>query len=123
VKVVARSTCLLTVAMLIISFFIVLFRGEWTFLSFVNVTFLLSLLPLVIGGFLFVYEQGFFNGFAYGFRKLRKSSSKAERYLAELQGISAEQPVQPKKFAITYPLLFSSLILFLLMIAAGYAIR
>ncbi|KYD23249.1 DUF3899 domain-containing protein [Geobacillus sp. NFOSA3] len=122
-KAIARSTCLLTAAMLIISFFIVLFRGEWTFLSFVNVTFLLSLLPLVIGGFLFVYEQGFFNGFAYGFRKLRKGSSKAKRYLAELQGISAEQPVHPQKFAITYPFLFSGLILFLLMIAAGYAIR
>lgn len=116
-------TFLLTVAILTISFFIVLFQGEWSLLSFVNVTFLLSLLPLMIGGFLFVYEQGFFNSFAYGFRKLHKSRSKAERYLAELQGTSAGQPIHPKKFAITYPLLFSGLTLVLLMIAVGYAIR
>jgi hypothetical protein len=123
VKLVAVRTCLLTAAMLMISFFIVLFQGKWTVLSFINVTFLLSLLPLAIGGFLFVYEQGFFNGFVYGFRRLRKSGSKAERYLAELQGIADEPPVQPRKFTITYPLLLSSLILFLFMIAAGYAIR
>ncbi|GMN99458.1 DUF3899 domain-containing protein [Parageobacillus thermoglucosidasius] len=122
-KVVTMRTFLLTVAILTISFFIVLFQGEWSLLSFVNVTFLLSLLPLMIGGFLFVYEQGFFNSFAYGFRKLRKSRSKAERYLAELQDMPAGQPIHSKKFAVTYPFLFSGLALVLLMIVVGYAIR
>ncbi len=116
-------TCLLTASILVLSLFIVLLQGEWSLVSFVNVAFLLALLPFIIGGFLFVYEGGFFKGVMYGFRRLHTSRSKAGRYLAELQGLSDEQPVQAKKFTVTYPLLFSGLILLLLTIAAGYAIR
>lgn len=123
-KQIAVRTGWLIVAMLTTSALIVFRQGTWTAVSFINAAFLLSLVPLSLGGLLFVYERGFFNGFAYGFRRLRKRGTKAESYVEEIAGEhEADEPTGPVRFAITYPLLFSGLLLFLAMIAAGYAIQ
>ncbi|NNU84702.1 DUF3899 domain-containing protein [Geobacillus sp. BMUD] len=120
----AVRTGWLVAAMLAVSALIVARQGAWSTVAFINVSFLLSLLPLSLGGLLFVYERGFFSGFAYGFRRLRKSGTKVEQYLEET---AAEQETAetlgPRRFAVTYPLLFSGLLLFLAMIAAGYAVQ
>ncbi|MBW7643673.1 MULTISPECIES: DUF3899 domain-containing protein [Geobacillus] len=120
----AVRTGWLVAAMLAASSLIVAGQGAWSIVAFINVSFLLSLLPLSLGGLLFVYERGFFSGFAYGFRRLRRSSTRVERYLEEAaaEHESEEQP-GPRRFAITYPLLFAGLLLFLAMIAAGYALQ
>ncbi|KFL15241.1 hypothetical protein GT94_12800 [Geobacillus stearothermophilus] len=120
----AVRTGWLVAAMLAASALIVIGQGAWSTVAFINVSFLLSLLPLSLGGLLFVYERGFFSGFAYGFRRLRKSATKAERYMEEMAEESeADEPPGPARFAITYPLLFAGLLLFLAMIAAGYAVQ
>lgn len=123
-KQIAVRTGWLIVAMLTTSALIVFRQGTWTAVSFINAAFLLSLVPLSAGGLLFVYERGFFSGFAYGFRRLRKSGTKAERYMEEMaEDGETDEPPRPVRFAITYPLLFSGLLLFLAMIAAGYALQ
>ncbi|AST00282.1 DUF3899 domain-containing protein [Geobacillus thermocatenulatus] len=120
----AVRTGWLVAAMLAVSALIVIGQGAWTTVAFINVSFLLSLLPLSLGGLLFVYERGFFSGFAYGFRRLRRSSTKVERYLEEAAAEhESDEPLGPRRFAVTYPLLFSGLLLFLTMIAAGYAVQ
>jgi|GEM_PF-1031859 len=120
----AVRTGWLIAAMLGASALIVSWQGAWTAVAFINAAFLLSLIPLSLGGLLFVYERGFFSGFVYGFRRWRKSGTKAERYLEEAaaENEAGEPPGSPR-FAMTYPLLFSGLLLFLAMIAAGYAVQ
>ncbi|WPZ19140.1 DUF3899 domain-containing protein [Geobacillus subterraneus] len=123
-KQIAVRTGWFIAAMLGASALIVSWQGTWTAVAFINVAFLLSLVPLSVGGLLFVYERGFFSGFAYGFRRWRKSGTKAERYLEETAAENeADEPPGPSRFAMTYPLLFSGLLLFLAMIAAGYAVQ
>ncbi|KYD24357.1 MULTISPECIES: DUF3899 domain-containing protein [Geobacillus] len=121
----AVRTGWLIAAMMAAGALIVAWQGAWTAVAFINATFLLSLVPLSLGGLLFVYERGFFSGFAYGFQKWRKSAgTKAERYLEEAAAEQEfAQPPGPRRFAVTYPLLLSGLLLFLAMIAAGYAVQ
>jgi hypothetical protein len=124
VKQIAVRTGWLIAAMLLASGLIISWQGTWTAVAFINVAFLLSLVPLSLGGLLFVYERGFFSGFAYGFRRWRKSGTKAEQYLEEAASEQeTEESRGPRHFVATYPLLFSGLFLFLIMIAAGYAIQ
>ncbi|RXS91956.1 DUF3899 domain-containing protein [Geobacillus sp. PK12] len=123
-KRIAVRTGWMVAAMLAASALIVFWQGAWTAVAFINTAFLLSLVPLSAGGLLFVYERGFFSGFAYGFRRLRRSSARVERYLEEAAAEhESDELLGPRRFAITYPLLFSGLLLFLAMIAAGYAVQ
>jgi len=107
-------------AVLILSFILTLLSGEMTLLTFINTSFLISLPLLILGGFLFVFERGFFNAALQGFRRLSRSKAKAEgiNYFEE----DDNYPAHKKSYPITIPLLFSGLLMFLLTMAAGFLI-
>ncbi|OQP05624.1 hypothetical protein B1690_13245 [Geobacillus sp. 46C-IIa] len=123
-KQIAVRTGWFIAAMLGASALIVSWQGTWTAVAFINAAFLISLVPLSVGGLLFVCERGFFSGFAYGFRRWRKSGTKAKQYLEEAaEENETDEPPGSPRFTMTYPLLFSGLLLFLAMIVAGYAVQ
>jgi hypothetical protein len=111
----------MSLAIVLLALIITLIQGNFSLLNLINNSFLLSLPLLMIGGFLYVYEGGFFNGIAYSYRRLRRST-KMGKYVAQFDNLD-EQPVVPKSFSVTKPMIFSGLLIFSLTLIAAYLIR
>lgn len=117
-----RQTFLFYIKILLISLSVSLtvtfIHGSFSLLAFINTLFLLSLVLLIVGGFLFVYEGGFFNGFINSYRRLYRLS-KLGKYLSQFE-LEQMEPFAPKKVAITFPFLAIGLILFLFTLSVAY---
>ncbi|WP_020059824.1 DUF3899 domain-containing protein [Bacillus sp. 123MFChir2] len=81
-------------------------------LNFVNMMFYIALLFIIIGGFVFLFQRGFFNVTIYAFKKLGRSNKKIESL------IEGEEERDPKEilyrtysFTWTYPVLITGIIL------------
>ncbi|WP_413789211.1 DUF3899 domain-containing protein [Bacillus yunxiaonensis] len=81
-------------------------------LNFVNIMFYIALLFIIIGGFLFLFQRGFFNVTMYAFKKLGRSNKKIESLVED------EEKRDPKEilyrtysFAWTYPIVITAIIL------------
>ncbi|WP_429713812.1 DUF3899 domain-containing protein [Bacillus rhizoplanae] len=81
-------------------------------LNFVNIMFYIALIFIIIGGFLFLYQRGFFNVTIYAFRKLGRSNKKVESLIED------EEKRDPKEilyrtysFTWTYPIVITGIIL------------
>ncbi|MBO9128654.1 DUF3899 domain-containing protein [Bacillus sp. 165] len=94
---------------------IAVFNGADNFLlHFVNSLFYFALLFILVGGFMFVLGQGFFNITRYAFRRLFKSANKKAEDLIEEEKSEADQRdiiYRTYSFNLTYPILISGLIL------------
>ncbi|MGF9965172.1 DUF3899 domain-containing protein [Bacillus rhizoplanae] len=74
--------------------------------------FYIALIFIIIGGFLFLYQRGFFNVTIYAFRKLGRSNKKVESLIED------EEKRDPKEilyrtysFTWTYPIVITGIIL------------
>ncbi|WP_440603339.1 DUF3899 domain-containing protein [Bacillus sp. GB_SG_008] len=81
-------------------------------LNFVNIMFYIALIFIIIGGFLFLFQRGFFNVTMYSFKKLGRSNKKVESL------IEGEEKRDPKEilyrtysFAWTYPIVITGILL------------
>ncbi|MFD0769558.1 DUF3899 domain-containing protein [Bacillus sp. CGMCC 1.60114] len=81
-------------------------------LNFVNIMFYIALIFIIIGGFLFLYQRGFFNVTIYAFKKLGRSNKKVESLIED------EEKRDPKEilyrtysFTWTYPIVITGIIL------------
>jgi hypothetical protein len=116
----ANASAKILAGAIALTFVIMSVQRSCSLLSFINTAFLLSLALLIVSGFLFVYEGGFFNGLINSYRRLYRLS-KIGRYLAELE-LDDDGPFMPQKRAFTLPLLLSALVLFMLTLSAAYFI-
>ncbi|MBM7647548.1 hypothetical protein JOC78_000469 [Bacillus ectoiniformans] len=78
-------------------------------LSFLNISFFISLFVTMLGASLFVVEKGFFNGITYSFKRLRRSSSEG-KYISQFDSLDDTEDIHiehPKQriYKWTYPLL------------------
>jgi hypothetical protein len=120
-KHISIRTAQISLAALILALIVTIIQGDVSLLSFINTSFLLSLPLLILGGFLFVYEGGFFNGLIYSYRRLRRST-KMGKYVAQFDNLD-DEPVVPKNFSVTKPIIFSGLLIFLLTLIVAYFMR
>jgi hypothetical protein len=102
-----------------------LFSGMHQFLlNFVNTTFYFALLFIMVGGFMFVLQRGFFNVTRYAFRKLFKSNNKKMEDLIEEETESDSREIiyRTHSFKLTYPILFSGIILAVISAALSFVV-
>jgi hypothetical protein len=120
-KHISIRTAQISLATLLLALILTMIQGNVSLLTFINISFLFSLPLLILGGFLFVYEGGFFNGLIYSYRRLRHST-KMGKYVAQFDNLDNE-PIVPKAFSVTKPIFFSGLLIFLLTLIVAYLIR
>ncbi|HDR7795795.1 TPA: DUF3899 domain-containing protein [Bacillus luti] len=82
-------------------------------LNFVNISFYIALFFILIGGFLFIFQNGFFNVTLYAFQRVFGSNKKIDSLVEE-----SEEPVNKKEriyktysFKWTYPMCITGIIL------------
>lgn len=80
-------------------------EGSTILIRVINGAFSLALLYIIIGGFLFVTESGFFNITRYGFKKTFRK--KEDRALGVK--VNKEMIYERKKFPFTVPLLLNGI--------------
>jgi hypothetical protein len=83
--------------------------GLW--LGIINISFLLGMGLLVIGGLMKVVESGFFNGIQYAFKRFRKST-KEGKYISQFDDMDEtkeahEEYNKDNSFSTTVPFLLS----------------
>lgn len=105
--------CILTGITIGISTIVALFSSHSFLLNFVNISFSFGLFFIIMGGFLFLFQRGFFNVTIYAFRKLGRSKDKKAEPLME-----DEEQEDPKEmlyrtysFTWTYPIVITGLVL------------
>ncbi|PFN08903.1 DUF3899 domain-containing protein [Bacillus cereus] len=82
-------------------------------LNFVNIMFYIALVFIILGGFLFLFQRGFFNITMYAFQRVFGTNKKVESL------IEGEEPAVDKKeriyktysFAWTYPICMTGILL------------
>jgi hypothetical protein len=80
-------------------------------LGIINISFLIGMGLLVVGGLMKVVESGFFNGIQYAFKRFRKST-KEGNYIAKFDDMDEtkeahEEYNKNNQFALTLPFLLS----------------
>ncbi len=94
----------LTIILAIVTSFVV--EGTSFLIRFINGAFYLSLLYMMIGGFLYLTENGFFNITKYGFKK---TFGKKQSELTD-EKVSKEMIYERKTFFLTTPLLLNGIV-------------
>ncbi|MBA2872115.1 cell division protein FtsB [Anoxybacillus calidus] len=120
-KHISIRTVQISLTTLLLALILTIIQGDVSLLTFINISFLLSLPLLMLGGFLFVYEGGFFNGLIYSYRRLRRST-KMGKYVAQFDHLDHESVV-PMTFSVTKPIFFSGLLIFLFTLIIAYFMR
>lgn len=107
---------------LILSFILSLFSHQERMLQFINSYFMIGLFYLAAGALLYVIGGGFFNIFAYTFKKFWKVNSKKEKYIAEMEGKPKHEgpDMEVIQYSWTLPLVLSGLFAFF--ITFGFSI-
>lgn len=83
--------------------------------SFLDCLFIVALFLLMAGGSMFVLKGGIFDGILYSFRRFYKNTSKLEEYVSkQSESIGFPTKNESFKYTLTYPLLFSGGILFII---------
>ncbi|TYS15830.1 DUF3899 domain-containing protein [Rossellomorea vietnamensis] len=95
----------------LISAVISFFSQDEIFLGIINISFLIGMGFLVIGGLMKVVESGFFNGIQYAFKRFRKSSKEGS-YIAQFDDMDDTNEAYKEfnkrdTYPLTMPLLLS----------------
>ncbi|EDL62718.1 tryptophanyl-tRNA synthetase [Bacillus sp. SG-1] len=93
------------------SAFLTFFYDYGFWLGIINISFLIGMGLLVIGGLMKVVESGFFNGIQYAFKRFRKSTKEGS-YISKFDDMDETKDVheeynKQKSFALTAPFLLS----------------
>lgn len=113
-----RQTSVLLVLSVAISLADARYRESSPLLHFSNTLFLISLLLLMAGASLWVLQGGMFDGFISSFKRFFERTNKAGMYAAELD--RGKEFRGSYRFGLTYPLLLSGGVLFLISYAGSF---
>ncbi|HEK9103511.1 DUF3899 domain-containing protein [Bacillus pfraonensis] len=82
-------------------------------LNFVNISFYIALLFIILGGFLFLFQRGFFNITIYAFQKVFGTNKKVESLIEEEESTidKKERIYKTYSFAWTYPICMTGILL------------
>ncbi|PEX92677.1 DUF3899 domain-containing protein [Bacillus cereus] len=106
-------TCILFLVAIIASSVGAFLVSSQFLLNFVNISFYIALVFILIGGFLFIFQNGFFNVTIYAFQKVFGTNKKIDSLIEE-----SKEPVNKKEriyktysFKWTYPICITGIIL------------
>ncbi|PFN28912.1 DUF3899 domain-containing protein [Bacillus cereus] len=106
-------TCILFLVAIIASSVGAFLVSSQFLLNFVNISFYIALVFILIGGFLFIFQNGFFNVTIYAFQKVFGTNKKIDSLIEE-----SEEPVNKKEriyktysYKWTYPICITGIIL------------
>jgi hypothetical protein len=106
-------TCILIFIAIIASSIGAILVSSQFLLNFVNISFYAALFFILVGGFLFIFQNGFFNVTIYAFQRVFGTNKKIESLIEE-----AEEPVDKKEriyktysFKWTYPICITGIVL------------
>ncbi|MBO1625989.1 DUF3899 domain-containing protein [Bacillus arachidis] len=117
-------TCILISLAIIASSIGAFLSSAQYLLNFVNIMFYIALFFIIIGGFLFLFQSGFFNITIYAFQKVFGTHKKVESLIEE------EEPATNKKeriyktysFTWTYPICLTGILLGLISTLISFTI-
>ncbi|MGH0941199.1 DUF3899 domain-containing protein [Bacillus mycoides] len=117
-------TCILFLVAIIASSVGAFLVSSHFLLNFVNISFYIALVFILIGGFLFIFQNGFFNVTIYGFQRVFSTNKKIDSLIEE-----AEEPIDKKEriyktysFKWTYPICITGIVLGLFSILISFTI-
>ncbi|MDM5153828.1 DUF3899 domain-containing protein [Bacillus sp. DX1.1] len=108
-------TCILILlAILTSSIGAFLFSAHYL-LNFVNIMFYIALFFIMLGGFLFLFQSGFFNVTMYAFQKVFGTNKKIESLIEGEEQIDKKERIyKTYSFTWTYPICITGILLGLL---------
>ena len=81
-------------------------------LNFVNISFYIALLCILLGGFLFLFQSGFFNVTIYAFQKVFGTNKKIESLIEEEEPVDKKERIyKTYSFTWTYPICITGVLL------------
>ncbi|QWG43920.1 DUF3899 domain-containing protein [Bacillus mycoides] len=117
-------TCILFLVAIIASSVGAFLVSSQFLLNFVNISFYIALIFILIGGFLFIFQNGFFNVTIYAFQRVFGTNKKIDSLIEE-----AEEPIDKKEriyktysFKCTYPICITGIVLGLFSILISFTI-
>jgi hypothetical protein len=105
----SKYSLLLIGLLLFFSIIVPFFQSEPYHIALVNNFFAVGMLFLCLGAFLFIMEQGFFNGISYAFKRFRKNTKKG-KYVSQFDDLDETKEIYEeynvkRSYSITKPLL------------------
>ncbi|MGM0844310.1 MAG: DUF3899 domain-containing protein [Bacillota bacterium] len=106
-----KNVFLAVITIYLISAVLSFFSGDDFLLEIINISFLIGMGLLVIGGMMKVVESGFFNGIQYSFKRFRKSTKEGS-YISQFDDMddtneAHEEFNKKDTYALTVPFLLS----------------
>ncbi|MEN1935747.1 DUF3899 domain-containing protein [Paenibacillus sp. 102] len=107
-----RTCILIALALIASSIGALLFPVQYL-LNFVNIMFYIALFFIILGGFLFLFQSGFFNITMYAFQKVFGTNKKVESLIEEEESAidKKERIYKTYSFAWTYPICITGVLL------------
>jgi hypothetical protein len=113
-----KTTSIISIITLMVSFLFSLYKG-FSWLAYIDILFLTSLVILIIGLFMFVCIGGFFDAITFTFRRVASSLSKrAELRKDDLESMALPSEVFSTQFMMGF--LMSGLALTVISIIIGF---
>ncbi|WP_459500735.1 DUF3899 domain-containing protein [Bacillus sp. C1] len=93
-------------------------------LNFVNLIFYIALFFIILGGFLFLFQSGFFNITMYAFQKVFGTNKKVESLIEEEESAldKKERIYKTYSFTWTYPICITGILLGLISTIISFTI-
>ncbi|WP_408010706.1 DUF3899 domain-containing protein [Pseudalkalibacillus sp. A8] len=110
-QLIKRSSYLLAILLIIGFGFTYFYYENFTVVTFINSTFLVSMLYIMIGGLMFVTRGGFFDAFTHSFRRFMKKGTKMGEMMDDVENM--QLPSEAFEYSYSEPLLITGLIGFL----------
>ncbi|KFN02624.1 DUF3899 domain-containing protein [Bacillus clarus] len=105
-------TCILILLAIIASSIGAFLISSQFLLNFVNVSFYIALFFILVGGFLFLFQNGFFNVTMYAFQKVFGTNKKVESLIEEEEPINKKERIyKTYSFKWTYPICITGIVL------------
>ncbi|MCA1056744.1 DUF3899 domain-containing protein [Rossellomorea aquimaris] len=115
---------LITIIPLAISMTVSVSGGDSFTLSLLDGLFIVGMIQLIIGAFLYIFQKGFFNGIIYSLKRFRRSTSQG-RYLSQFDDIDStkeahEEISAERSYKITAALLLTGILLLFISFLSSY---
>lgn len=98
------------------------FNSSFNNLEWINLLFNFSLLATLIGGAMLVIQGGFFIGIIRSFRIFFRKTNPLKQVLEDIEGIREESFTDPTAYTLTFPMLYSGILLLLFSIIYSWAV-
>ncbi|PEP52872.1 transporter [Bacillus pseudomycoides] len=117
-------TCILILLAIIISSIGAFLFSAQFLLNFVNIMFYIALFFVILGGFLFLFQSGFFNITMYAFQKVFGTNKKVESLIEEEESAidKKERIYKTYSFTWTYPICITGVLLGLISTIISFTI-